>query len=104
MMSNWVCLDCGRGGLTITDMFTEVPMMETVDGQPVGRCKKCDLVFEPEPLMPNSRWQQFKIFIHLVRRKYTIPELLFRTDFLKQWFLLVCRLTIKKWKERRANA
>ena len=45
MMNNWVCLDCGRDGLAITDMFTEVPMLETVDGRPVGSCQKCqDLV------------------------------------------------------------
>ena len=41
MMDNWVCLDCGRDGLAITAMFTEVPMLETVDGRPVGSCQKC---------------------------------------------------------------
>ena len=38
----WVCLDCFSTGLAITDMFTEVPMMETVDGRPVGSCKECN--------------------------------------------------------------
>tara|TARA_R100000781_G_scaffold113848_1_gene83268 strand:- start:266 stop:406 length:141 start_codon:yes stop_codon:yes gene_type:complete len=40
-MDNWVCLDCGRDGLAITAMFTEVPMLETEDGRPVGSCQKC---------------------------------------------------------------
>ena len=35
-MNNWVCLDCFSTGLAITEMFTEVPMLETVDGRPVG--------------------------------------------------------------------
>ena len=34
--------EVGVTGLTITDMFTEVPMMETVDGRPVGSCKECN--------------------------------------------------------------
>ena len=48
MMDNWVCLDCGRDGLAITDMFTEVPMLETEDGRPVGSCQKCQEGFEYE--------------------------------------------------------
>ena len=46
MVDNWVCLDCGRDGLAITDMFTEVPMLETVDGRPGGSCQKCHEGFE----------------------------------------------------------
>jgi|TARA_R110002012_G_scaffold93113_4_gene225824 hypothetical protein len=41
MVDNWVCLDCARDGLAITDMHTEVPMLETIDGRPVGSCKQC---------------------------------------------------------------
>ncbi len=67
--TDWVCLDCGREGLLLKEMHTKVVAMQTADGRPVGRCEKCDLVFEPEPLMPNSRWQQFKILLYLLNRK-----------------------------------
>ena len=66
--TDWVCLDCGRGK-SLDEMATKVHAMQTVDGRPVGRCKECDLVFEPEPLMRNNRWQQFKILLHLLNRK-----------------------------------
>ena len=65
---NWVCLDCG-GVKFPEEMATRVTAMETIYGDPVGRCKECDLVFEPEPYTPNSRWQQFKILLYLLNRK-----------------------------------
>ena len=65
---NWVCLDCGKDKF-LEEMATKVVAMETIHGDPVGRCKECDLVFEPEPLMPNNRWQQFKILLYLLNRK-----------------------------------
>jgi hypothetical protein len=37
----WFCLDCGKGGLRLSEMGTEVPGMETLDGDPVGSCKEC---------------------------------------------------------------
>ena len=36
-------LDCGKENLHIRDMQTKVPALKTVDGKPVGSCRKCQM-------------------------------------------------------------